>query len=340
MQLRVLCCNPDGGAFLYITRGWENAFKTAGHNFLRWNGQDDVLRSFRPNIYLGCSGWRQNCPSWAKSQFGTKIAIHVNPYGSSKVGSVAGGPQIDEKQDIIEWVKEASPDALFCYAMQNEINKFWNKWQSIVQVPIVSMPTAADSIHYAPTSIAEQYKCDIGFIGGLWQYKGINIRKYLFPVLQRNDLNCKVYGWSSWPMRYCGKMSDADDCKLFSSAKVCPTIVEPHTSVSGIDWPERIFKIAACGSFAVSDPIVNFDNYLDRAVFPMANNPEEYLALCCKYTRDETSRTSMARKQRQEVLAKHTYLHRISGLLQSLGHINESKEMIDLANHKLNEAKI
>ncbi|MFW5895723.1 MAG: hypothetical protein ACOCT9_03155, partial [archaeon] len=84
-NLNVLCCNPDGGAFYYIVEGWADAFKAMGHKFLKWDGKIETLKKFKPHLYLGCSGWRQEFPHWAKKEFGTKIGIHVNAWGSTRL---------------------------------------------------------------------------------------------------------------------------------------------------------------------------------------------------------------------------------------------------------------
>lgn len=324
MKLNVLCCNPDGGAFLYITKGWEDAFKSLGHNFIRWNGSSKQLRNFKPDLYIGCSGWRQNFPKWARNEFGTKVAIHVNPWGSTVLKPLKGEPDINEKPQAIKWVASQEPDFLFCYGLEDDISHMWNKWKTNIAT-VVPMPNAGNSISHKPVSPDPKFSCEVGFIGGRWPYKAINIDKYLLPILK--DTNSKVYGWGGWkglPF-YKGKANDSIVNKLFSSAKVCPSVVEPHTTRYGIDIPERMFKVPLGGGFTVCDPCKGLDRLVSLKVFPMAKNPKEYRDLIKYYLNHDKERNELKKKQREAILKGHTYLTRIQNFLKFSGHKEEAQ---------------
>jgi hypothetical protein len=226
-KLNILCCNPNGGAFLYITRGWEAAFKALGHQFQRWDGTDAQLKRFKPDLYLGCSGWRQNFPPWARSTFKTKVAIHVNPWGTIKLIPKPREPNVNETQGAINWVRNQKPNFLYCYAVDGDIKTMWNNWLKIA--PVIPMPTGGNAVSHMPVPKDSKFTCDLGFVGGRWPYKAMNIDQYLIPAVSK--LNSQVYGWGGWPKgpKFRGSIGDMDVNKLFSSAKICPSVVEPHT---------------------------------------------------------------------------------------------------------------
>ena len=325
MKLNILCCNPDGGAFLYITKGWENAFKALGHNFLRWNGKKETAEAFRPHLYLGCSGWPQKFPQDIRSKFGTKVAIHVNPWGTTVLKPLKGEPNINEKPQTIEWVKKQNPDFLYCYGLESDISHMWDKWEKQVAT-VIPMPNAGDATIYKPTSPTPQFACDVGFIGGRWPYKAMNIDKYLLPVLKKKK--SKVYGWGGWrgmPF-YKGQAHDNMVNRLFSSAKVCPSVVEPHTTRYGIDVPERMFKVPLGGGFTICDPCKGLGRYVPQDIFPMAKNPQDYARLIDYYLSHDNERNQLKQEQRKIILQNHTYFNRIQGFLRFSGFEEEAEK--------------
>lgn len=329
-KMKILCCAPDGGAFLYITKGWANAFYKAGHQFKRWDGTHSMIEEFRPHIYIGCSGWKQEFPKkYRGSPYDTKVAIHVNPHGNHKIGSYTNGPVIDENKDTINWVIKQNPDLVFGYGDKVLIDKYWSGWEKS-GIPTLPMMNAGDSIHFYPDP-SDKYRADVGYIGGHWPYKSVNIDKYLKPVAKK--LNCLIYGWSRFPVDYKarGKIFDGEDRRLFSSVKVAPCVSEPHTTSTGIDIPERIFKVSLCGALAISDPVSGMDRVFSNKSLVMAKNPKEYLELCEYYIKNNDERINKARNQMFEILDKHTYLHRMSSLLERLGFSVCSDRMLKIA---------
>jgi hypothetical protein len=327
MKLNILCCNPNGGAFLYITRGWEDALKALGHNFQRWDGTDEMLEKFKPNIYLGCSGWPQPFPQWAKDSFGTKIAIHVNPWGSTVLEPLAKEPNVNEKKKTIEWVERQNPDFLYCYGIEEDIGHMWNKWEENI-AGVIPMPCGGNAVAHKPVTPNPKFFCEVGFIGGFWNYKAMNLRKYLVPVL--NVRKAQVYGWGGWKHpKYKGQIADEDVNKLFSSAMVSPSMVEPHTARYGIDIPERMFKVPLAGGFTICDPCKGLDRYVDPEIFPMSKNPAEYAKLINYYIKHDQERINLRKKQRIAILKEHTYFSRIQGFLRFSGYEAEAEEAQD-----------
>jgi hypothetical protein len=335
-KLNILCSNPKGGAFLYITRGWGNAFKALGHNFLHWDGSEQQLKQFKPHIYLGCSGWRQDIPKWVRDEFGTKIAIHVNAWGSTQLKSLPGETNVNESETAIKWTIGQQPDFLYCYAIEQDIKHIWNKWEDKVG-PVVAMPTAGDAVIHKPVMKDHRFTCQLGFIGGRWKYKALNIDKYLVPAINEHD--SKIYGWGGWKnnSKYQGPINDDDVNKLFSSAKVCPSIVEPHTSRYGIDIPERMFKIPLAGGFTILDPCEGIERYISSDIFPIAKNPNDYRKLITYYINHDEERERLQKQQNLVTLQNHTYFSRIQGFLRFSGYEAEAEEAQEKVNGLIND---
>lgn len=308
--MKILTCNPDGGAFKYILTGISSALKLAG-NSVDWVTTKEMPTDF--DLYLGCSGWRQRIP--AKSKRKGKVGIHVNPYGPKKVGNVDGGPTIDESKEAIAWTLGQNPDFVYCYCSDTFIPEYFGFWTTKHGIPVVQMPTAADITVYRPHPPEDRFKCEIGWVGGKWPYKAVMLEKYLTPLIKTKK--CQIYGWSnSW--RNNKSISDHEVPILFSTAKICPSVSEGHTAHHPVDVPERVFKVPASGGFTIHTPSPAIVDLFGSAI-PMAQNPKHWLELVEHYLKNDGERIEQAKKQRAYILSKHTYFDRCVGIAKTIG---------------------
>jgi len=335
--MNILCCNPPSGAFYYITESWGRTLRTLGHNFLKWDKSDRVLTKFKPDLYLGCSGHRQEFPKWARDQFGTKIGIHVNPYSDQKLPKFYG-VDINEPENTIKWIIGQKPNFVYCYADQQGIQEFYSGYKSRHGIEIVPMSCAGDPILFYPTKQYPEFECELGFVGAYWPYKGYSLDKYLVPILDK--FKSKIWGRDGWKViQYQGKISDQNIKKVFSSAKVCPAICEPHTAKTGIDVPERIFKIPLGGGLAVSDPFTSLERYFSKGVIPVGKTAKELEELIRFFIENPEKAEDRKKIQRLEVARKHTYFSRFKKLFKMIGWNKESQkaqEKIDQLVEKIN----
>lgn len=319
--MRVLFFDPPGGASVFITQGMINALRDIGCVAQRWDGKRDTWDLFSPDVYIGCTGHRQNPPNTRQCQ----VALHVNPYGPIKIE-----PNINEPQNAIDWVKTMNPSVVFGYGHETD-RSFWSFWDKI-GIPWVPMATAADATIF---NIAGTHdKCDVGYIGGRWPYKATNIDAYLLPVLRDATISHKVFGWGTWPNGMCsGHIDDSGVPLLYANCRVAPCISEPHTIAHGIDLPERVFKAALSGAVVVHDPAKGLDRYLPHAI--AARNPEEFHRRIKELIRlDKDALRAVAEQQRQDVLKAHTYHHRMATLMTALG-FNDVASSLLLAVQRL-----
>lgn len=283
-----------------------------------WDGKNQKeFLEYDPDLYIGCSGHRQKIPAKRRC----KVAIHVNPWGTKLTPLF--NVNINETEDAIKWTLNQKPDAVFGYGHQEDEKTYWSKWTNWVGIA-----TAGDATIYYPDKQEVDYK--IAFFGGRWGYKGNNIDKWLLPVIKK--LNCvAIHGWGGWQgiKAYLGPLpKESSGRKFLSSAKVCPCVCEPHTTVYGIDIPERFFKVALCGSLPILDRIPGFNRYCDN--YLMADSPNDYQEMIINFATKESfeeKRKIKIEKIRKEVLQKHTYHHRMKHLCEKIGFAKMAKKL-------------
>jgi len=284
-------------------------FKRCWFNVIRYDNQEDTWHRFDPDLYIGCSGHRQNIPINRRA----KVAIHVNPYGPPSI------PGIDESEQSINWVKKQKPDAVFGYGF-DEDKIYWKFWEDRENIKWIPMPTAADRTIFSDLNISKEY--DIVYLGGRWGYKAKTIDAFLLPLLKTFKSN-KVCGWGDWPPGVCSARIPNDVVNEFlNSGRVGPCISELHTHKNGIDVPERVWKLALCGVPSVHDSVPTLHNVYKSAV--VAKDPTDFSNLCGKLLSDSDFYNQVANDQTSEVLKNHTYHHRLSRLLHDLGFVEES----------------
>lgn len=313
--MRILTFAPDGGAAFYIIKGYINAFTYLGHEICTWDGNIETWKNFKPDLYIGCSGWRQAIPKNNKC----KIIIHVNPWGSKRIDKKQGWPDINEPRAAINWVIEQNPDFVFGYAQGQLLDWYWNFWIEKAGIPVIGLPTAADSTMFKYKRTPSKHM--ISFIGGRWPYKAMSFGKWLDPIFKQHK-NHIIYGWGGWQgtgFNYKGSIEDNKVAAIFNSSKICPAISEPHTHDYGIDIPERIFKTGLCSCLTITDKINNIVEYeLTQDTFPMAKTPDEMLSLVERYLSDERERINLSKEQANIIEKSHTYIKRAEKILRML----------------------
>lgn len=314
--MKILLPHRVGGAFGHITDSWLAALLHAGFDVKRYDGAVESWLNFDPDLYIGCSGHRQLIPSDTKA----KIAIHVNPFGRMNV------PGIDESADAIDWVCKQKPVTVFGYGF--EIHRhYWSKWETDQKIPWTPMPTGADYCKYKNLNLNRIY--DIVYLGGRWAYKAKTIDKYLLPLLRSADVTKKVAGWGDWPAELnVTELPLNEENRFFNSGNIGPCMSEPHTYEHGIDLPERAFKLALSGTMFIHDAKRAISSILDTAV--AADSPEEYVKLHKYFINMPAKRESAADMQRLEILAGHTYHHRLALLLKNCGFATEATQLLKL----------
>lgn len=318
--MKILLCHKVDGAWGFITESFKNAFEDAGHTVVRYDNKISSWHKFDPDLYIGCSGHQQLIPN--KSERKCKVAIHVNPYCEYKIE-----PSINENGKSIDWVKGKKPDVVFGYGFEED-RRHWVNWD-LNGIKWVPMPTAGDATLFSPDfDNYEHRNVDYVYLGGRWAYKAQNIDKYLFHVIN-SPLNGEVWGWGDWPQNYCkGVLDDADVIGLYRRGIVAPCLSEPHTNVWGIDVPERMYKAILGGCIVVNDKSPTIKTVLPQII--QADTPIEYYNHIRRIlSMSVQDRKEMAIGLYKAVIGAHTYHHRISNLIRSVGFNDESVKMLE-----------
>ncbi len=315
--MNILICHRPEGAFGFISDGWINALRDAGLNAIRWDGMPSTWFKFQPDLYIGCSGHKQPLPSRFNRKH-TKVAIHVNPHGPVDIK-----PSINESKNTVTWVQSVDPDIVFGYGFEKDRN-YWSAWPKTISCNWTPLPTAGDATYYTQADALKKH--NIAYVGGYWPYKSQNIDAFLVPVIKR--MKCEVKGWGKWPVLKVRECTTSDKLSLLQSTRIGPCIVEPHTTTYGIDLPERVFKVILCGAIAVHDKVIDGSKILKSVKW--CDNASAYLNEINNVLKmDASAQYEIWLSQFQEVIANHTYHHRMAHLLSVLGFANEAKNVLD-----------
>ena len=208
---------------------------------------------------------------------------------------------------------------LFNYVHPNRKDYLMGAWEETVAKTIGLLPAADPSVYFQDMS-DESLKCDIGFVGGYWPYKGENLDKYIVPLCYPvGKHNIKIFGNQAWPVpQYMGLAEDETTRRLFASSLICPNVSEPHANVFGFEVNERVFKLAASKAFFISDPIASLTEDIftkDEAV--VATTPEQFHSLIEEVINNPDVRDKHISACYETVMKNHTYAHRVKQILES-----------------------
>ena len=345
--MNILIASDGLHAHFYERMTWANAFLACGINVAIWDIKQhsafDVFDTFNPDLFLGQS---------YNLDEATIKCIYERPH--LKVGLRAGdwGDQTKEidfnkfniltcspkEREILKKLKDETgqPEFVHIHYTQDAISKTHNYFETIGIKP-VSIMMSADTVSYGNAKFDPSLECDIGFVGGFWEYKGKVIRPYFFPLLEEvGKYRIKIFGNQPWPAnQYCGLINDEDVKNLFVSAKICPNLSEPHAHEFGFDVNERIFKILYAGGFCISDNVVGYRNVFEDGVV-YADCPLDFKNKIEFYLNNEEQRKKIADRGNLLVKQKHTGFHRIAQILNEFGYSDLSSELLNQYQEYIN----
>ena len=196
------------------------------------------------------------------------------------------------------------------------------------------MLLSADITEYKLIKPEKNKISDVVFVGGYWPYKSQQIAPYLFPLARVDiNLNMKVFGFGAWPIpNFLGNIESSTACSLYSSAKVCPNIFEPHSIDLGYDINQRTYQIAAAGGFQICQNVrgIKEDIFNDEDIV-FADNPEDFVSKTLFYIKNTELRLSYIKNSVDKVYKDHTNFHRIANILAKIGKVEESEKALKIA---------
>ena len=191
------------------------------------------------------------------------------------------------------------------------------------------LPLAAEPSLHCPLSLMPEDQtavgADVSFVGA-----GYANRRALLPRLLSNEWAFKLWG-NEWDgatslahvLQRGGARIDTATCvKVFNGTKVN---INLHSwTGEGLD-PDgdyvnpRAFELAACGAFQIVDARTLMPEVFTKEEILSFSRPDSLVPLVRQWLRDDLGRRQMADAARSRVLAEHTYVHRMRGLLAHIG---------------------
>lgn len=314
--------------------GCREVFVRAGHSW-EWIGQGEAIIEkfdrYKPDLFFGATYLIDRATLKAcKAHPETLVVMKANNWGDSdkeinpKLYPIGIADENEKKNTL-----ELMPSLVFNFYHKNRMDWTMGSWDSH-GIPTFPLLPAANHFKYKKVDPNPALACDIGFVGGYWKYKAENLDKYMVPLCSPvGRYNIKIFGNQHWPVpQYMGETNDETVVQLFSSAKICPNISEPHANVFGFEVNERVFKLASSKAFCISDDIASLrEDIFTNNELVIAKTPEHFGELVQLYTKAPELRNAHIQKCYDTVMKEHTYVHRMSDMLQALNLNKEAEEL-------------
>lgn len=335
-KLKFACLYKACGEY-YRHLGFANALMSCGHSWYFWNPQAksiyDLVDEYKPDVFIGTT-FDLDRP--------TINCLRENPQIKVVLKGGNWGPnddKIDQKKYPVLFITETEkillsrlkeetgkPDFVFCHYHPNRVEETMSLWRNIGIEPIGIM-NAADIIDYPTGEFDNVLKSDISFVGGYWQYKSVNLDKYILP-LTKKYMNIKIFGNQGWPCnQFLGNIDTSQVKNLYKSSLVCPNVSEPHSNVFGFDVVERPFKILSSDGFLLMDTVSSAKDDVWGDSVPYYTDQKDFCDKIEYYVKNPEKRDW--KKAREITLNEHTYHNRMAYLLERLGYIKESQELLE-----------
>lgn len=320
------------GALRVARAAYAKVLQALGWEVYVYGGQEailDFLKKVEPvSVFLG---------SWEIDR-ATLKGLQQRPHLDIILWCPNYGDMDQEILDSDHEVLMASPESIkyvdqlkqtnklnhcFQYYHQRWMNVTHNKWKNHGLEPI-GIPLAACLYDYSVGTYNEALACDLGFVGGFWKFKGINLKKYIYPLALLEDFNLKVFGYGDWSIsQFIGGIATENIRHLFASSKVCGAVYEPLIELRH-DVSERPFKILSAGGFCVSQWIDSATNDIftnNEMVF--VDSPEEFVDATLHYKNHPEERLPFILRGLEYAYTSGNYFSRMKDLASAMGWFDE-----------------
>ncbi len=337
------------GAMAYERLGWFNALVSLGHDVFIYDPTTiatfDIFNLMEPDVYIGTA--------WELDRAVHKC-IKARPELKSLFIAGDWGPLTDtidleiypiltanqQQKDAISKLKEETgqPEGVFVHYHQNWVDATMSGWETL-GIHAFGLPHATDIRDYAVGQIVGRYKCDVGFVGGYWDYKGGPLRKYMWEVCKEEyGLQVKIYGNVRWSVsQYCGSIHQNNMKHLYRTAVVSPNIFEPHSLKYGFDMNQRVFQTISSGGLCISEDVKSlYQDFFGSNIVPIFKNVEEFLGTIEHFKKNPDDRLRYIQRGLEEVYKNHTYHHRVAVMFEKMGFEDEAKIAHSSTEHNFN----
>lgn len=196
------------------------------------------------------------------------------------------------------------------------------------------LPVGCDPERHRPAELNDTdrrlYGSDIVFVGSHYPE-----RETLFEALTGFDLAIWGPGWKSLrsgsPLRKClrGEHTTPEEWrKIYSASRIvlATHYQDPQRRFPVHQASPRVFEVMACGGFLICDRQRDIFSLFGDGQHVVGLDNGADLAKKVRYYLDHPlERQTIARKGHEEVMRRHTYVHRIEALLAALTGPDESR---------------
>jgi hypothetical protein len=343
--MKILICSDGRHAHYFQRLSWANAFDNCGHDVFFWDNKTttafDAFDLSQPDIFLGQSYNLDDATiKCIKERPHLRVGLRVGDWGDHEQEVDKSMYNIlfcsQKEKETLKKLKDETgkPDFVHIHYPDWAVEQTHNHFESI-GVKAASLMMCGDVNVYSGGKRREELMCDIGFVGGYWPYKGIVIDQYLMPLLHPvGEYNVKIFGNQPWPAsQYCGLIQDHLVKDLFTSAKICPNLSEPHAHRFGFDVNERIFKVLLAGGFCVTDNVKGYEMFGDGVV--VADSPQDFAEKIHYYAKTDQGtidRAEIIHTGQTFVKQNHTNYHRAAQIMSLLGYESEAKKILKVVD--------
>lgn len=298
--MRIANLHSSGGVGYYVHRAQANAAQNVGIEWLNWDGSDEQLEEFQPDMIITDVGRKDIVPPNDVS-----TAMIVSQWTDDPIWPELANRYMTSAADLIH-ADKVEPDMLYHHCTPAGIDRGFKFWGKRFGKRVHSVPLFAD-FDYFWRPLNPDPKIDISYVGGKWPYKSKVMDQYLLPVLRSFDH--EVYGNRGWVdvdgVNYKGKCPEDEEANLYNNTKVVPCCHEPH-SHHGYDIVLRAFTPFLAGAMVVSDPNPSIygECYLSKDSILVAKDREEYICMVEAMLHDDEERARRIKNAREEILAK------------------------------------
>lgn len=321
--------NKVGGAGYFISLGLTNAIHAMGWEMLMWDGTDPerVFEEYQPDIYIGDVRFRHRIPTRIKTGL-TRVVATVDHWATPSPFPILDRQGYCTKWLDTRWIRKLNPAFLFHHTSPEGIEVGWHLWKKKLGFDVHSFLLAGDMVRHFDEGEDEKYDCDIAYVGGYWKYKSAGLHSYLLNYAHKYKTLIFGPGWPSGLSR-ANQIVDSQINKLFKTARFIPCIHEPHAREYGFETTERLYKIALCGGFTVSDPVgcIHSEDIFSEDEIIVARSSAEMENYADYFIKNPDKRLPYIERARARILNEHTYFHRLGKLLYLLDFTSQFNEL-------------
>lgn len=323
-KIRVLCVNH---LLYYLNFGLFAAMEKMGYTVCilplskyALHEQKDILaywlNEFKPHFIF--------TPGWSINLFDIRVFLDtVKEHELPHFYWATEDPLFFEEVSLI-----FAPHCDYVFTLAEECNT----WYRERGIPSSTLTFACNPDIFKPVPPKKEYSYDLVLAASnyYWFGKGKRFRREAIDIILKplvdGNYNLKVWGgdWTNPESDYTipshmygGYIDYRETPYLYSSARIVLGLQSVNTSLTQTSC--RTYEIMGSGAFHLTPftpAYANFFRNFEHVVW--STSPEETVSLVDYYLRHDEERKKIAHKAREEILERHTYIHRVKAMEERL----------------------